>query len=143
MFGKTQEATIAYSPMIFLWMAISGLLGYVIIRRSVKVILNLAEKAKHFAGEKIGEEIKISQGDELKDFALAFNRITDDLEKKIVKLEYSRSLTRELFQQIGQTITSTQKLEGLLTLIVQSLRKVLMAKAGFIAIYEKTVNAFS
>ena len=63
-----------------------------------------------------------------------------ELEVKIKELEDSRNLMRELFTKIGQNIISGQKLEALLVLIAQSLRKVLKSESSFIALYSKSLQ---
>jgi len=140
LFTKEMEASLGYTRLVIFWMVASGLFGYVIIKRAIQSILGLIGKAKDVAAGKTDEKISAIHNDELKDLALAFNRITADLEKKLRELEYSRSLTRELFQKIGHAITSSQRMEALLTLIVQSVRKVLRGEASFIALYDNNTG---
>lgn len=114
MFRPEIAAKMGYIRLIVFWMVVSGIFGYLIIRRAISQILALIRRAKDISEGKLGGKIEVVHQDELKDLASAFNRITSDLEKKIKELEYSRSLTRELFQKIGHAITSSQKLDALL-----------------------------
>jgi len=134
--NKNEASPTAYARLVIFWMVASGIFGYIVIKRSIKAILDLITKAKGLADGKFDGKIEVMHEDELKDLALAFNRITSDLERKIHELEYSKSLTRELFQKIGHAITSTQKLDALLNLVVQSTRKVLKAGGAFVALYD-------
>ncbi len=134
--NKNIDATMGYARLVIFWMVASGIFGFILIRRPVKAILQLINKAKNIAEGNLDEKIVVARRDELKDLASAFNRITADLEKKIAELEYSRSLTRELFQKIGHAITSSQRMDALLTLINQSVRKVLRGESSFITLYE-------
>ena len=138
--NKESQASVGYARLVIFWMVVSGLFGYVVIKKTIRSILNLIGKAKDISEGKFKGKIEVLHGDELKDLATAFNRITSDLEKKIKELEYSRSLTRELFQKIGHAITSTQKQEALLNLVVQSTRKVLKAEASFVVLYDDKDN---
>ena len=133
--GKCVPDLTTYVRIVILWVIASGVIGYVIIRRVVSSTIILINRAKKIAGGKTGERLNSPRQDELKELAGAINQITSDLEKKINELEESRNLMRELFTRIGQTITSNQKLEALLSLIAQSLRKALKAESGFIALY--------
>ncbi|MBN1354295.1 MAG: HD domain-containing protein [Candidatus Omnitrophica bacterium] len=125
-----------YVGIIIFWMLASGIAGGVIIKRIIESITNLTKKVKNIYREQAGAEIGNFQKDDLQDLAVAFNRLTRDLENKISDLEISRSLTRELFQKIGYAITSAGKIEVLFRLIVQTMRKVLAAEAGFLTLYD-------
>lgn len=125
-----------YARFIILLIIASGLVGYIIIRRSVSSVLRVIKQAKAIASGQEESVISVAHDDELKDLAAAFNHITSDLEKKIRELEYSKNLTRELFLKIENVVTSVQKIDALLTLLVQSTQKVLRAKAGFIVLYD-------
>ena len=136
LFNKKDVPSFDMVRIIIFWMLMSGVFGYFIIRRSVKSILNLISKARDIAEGKLNIKLDTPHQDELKDLAMAFNKITADLETKIKELEHSRSLTRELFQKIGNAVTASQKLESLLSLVIQSTLKAMDAEASFVAIYE-------
>lgn len=127
-----------YARIVIFWIIASGIFGFMLIRKPIKALLAMIYEAKKAAEGNL--DIKLNDGHraELKDLAVAFNRLTNDLERKISELEYSRSLTRELFQKIGHAITSSQKLDALLSLIGQSIRKVLRGESSFISLYEDT-----
>ena len=133
---KDSASPVGYARLVIFWMVASGVFGYIVIKRCIKGILNLITKAKDISQGKFKGKIEVLHDDELKDLAIAFNRITSDLERKIKELEFSRSLTRELFQKIGHAITSSQKIDALLNLIAQTTRKVLKAGSSFIALYK-------
>lgn len=121
--------------IIIIWMSLSGLFGYVFLRMTIKTLITVIKKVKSLSLGKKGEKIEIIWNDELKDLAQSFNKINATLEAKIKELEYSQRLTRELFQQIGEAITSTQKIKGLLDIIIHGLRKVLDTSINFISLY--------
>lgn len=133
--GRYAAISNYYLYYVVFLMAVSGTLGYFIIRSTFKNLLLFIISAKNLAAGKIEKVVNLAHQDELKDLALVFNKITSNLDRKIKELEYSHLMTRELFEKIGHVITSSQKMEALLALIVQSLRKVLKADSGFIALY--------
>jgi len=129
-----------YTRLVILWMVVSGVFGYILIRKIAKNILKITSAAKQLSEDGGTEKISISEEGELKDLAMAFNRMTADLEKKIKELEHSKNLTKELFKKIGAAITSSQKIDALLNIIAQSARTVLRAEASLIALYDKKDN---
>lgn len=133
---KNPEDLTSYARLVIFWVVASGIVGFFIIRRPISAILDLIKKAKAISEGSLDEKITVNRRDEIRDLAMAFNRLTTDLEKKISELEYSKSLTRELFQRIGHAITSSQKIDALLAIIAQSVRKVLRGESSFIALYE-------
>jgi len=62
--------------------------------------------AKKISNGKLGVKIDSLYKDELGELAVAVNKITSNLENKIKELEYSHSVTRELFDKIGHTLTA-------------------------------------
>ena len=135
--GKRVTVSSNYSSFIILCIIISGLFGFLLVRNTVQRILGVINSAKNISEGKTGNSVSALHEDELKDLAHAFNRITSDLDKKIGELEYSRKLTKELFQKIGDAVTSSEQLDTLLGIIIQSMSKVLKAEASFIALYDK------
>lgn len=136
LFEKKEIPSYDIVKLIIFWILISGLFGYFIIRRSIVSILNIISRARDISQGKLDVKLDTPHRDELKDLAVAFNKITADLETKIKELEHSRNLTRELFQKIGNAVTASQKLESLLSLVMQSTLKAMEAEASFVAIYE-------
>lgn len=117
-------------------MNVCGLFGFFAMRRIIKKTVTIIKKAQSISTEHDGGRIEVTWNDELKDFAHSFNRIKASLETKIKELQYSRSLTRELFQRMGHAMTSSQKMEALLNIIVHGMKKVLDAQSSFIALYD-------
>ena len=134
---KSNESLSFYSGyvrMIFLWMFASGIFGFLIIRNAVFSLLSLVRNVKNVSEVNVRKQLEAKQHDELHDMAVAFNRITAQMENKVKELEYSRKLARELFQKIGHAIVSSEKIGSLLMLINQSTKKVFEAEASFIVL---------
>jgi len=118
-------------------MIASGIFGYILIKGTITGVLDLIKQAKLISEQGSFDKIEAKHQDELKDLAMAFNRITSDIEKKVEDLEHSKKLTRELFEKIGYAISSSQKIDSLLSLINQGTKKVFEAEASFIVVYDQ------
>jgi len=126
---------VAHARVIIIWMSVSGLFGYLFLRRTVKTLVEIIKKAESLSLGNSGGRIEVGWSDELKDLAQSFNRINTNLETKVKELEYSQRLTRELFQQIGHAITGSEKIGSLFNIIVHGMRKALDASSSFVALY--------
>lgn len=131
-----KDSLLTHIRIIIVWMTVCGLLGYLFIRRTIKTLVTIIKQAESLSLGSNGQRIDVAWNDELKDLARSFNRIKSDLETKIKELQHSRSLTRELFQRMGHAMTSSQKMEALLNIIVHGMRKVLETQSAFIALYD-------
>lgn len=131
-----KDSLLTHIRIIIVWMTACGLLGYLFIRRTIKTLVTIIKQAESLSLGSNGQRIDVAWNDELKDLARSFNRIKSDLETKIKELQHSRSLTRELFQRMGHAMTSSQKMEALLNIIVHGMRKVLDMQSSFIALYD-------
>ena len=134
---SNKDKFLMYARVIIIWMSISGLFGYLFLRRTIKTLVMIIKKVEYLSLGNAGEKLEGAWNGEIKDLARSFNRINANLETKIKELEYSQRLTRELFQQIGQAITGSQKIEVLFNIIVHGMKKVLEIKTSFIAVYNK------
>lgn len=131
-----KDSLLTHIRIIIIWMTVYGLLGYLFIRRTIKTLVTIIKQAESLSLGSDGQRIDVAWNDELKDLARSFNKIKSDLETKIKELQHSRSLTRELFQRMGHAMTSSQKMEALLNIIVRGMMKVLETQSTFIALYD-------
>lgn len=132
-----------YTRLVIMLMVVSGIFGYFILRRAYSSILSVIDRVRTLSmGRNFKEKISVAHDDELKDLAGAFNRLTADLEKRVRELECSKRLTRELFQEIGAALVTTRKIDSLLRVVVQSVKKVLGAKTSFVALYDAEDGGF-
>ena len=127
---------VTQARIMLIMMTICGLFGYIFIRRVIKKLVAVIKDAEYLSTVNNGERIDVDWNDELKGLAMSFNKIKAELETKIKELQYSRSLTRELFQRMGHAMTSSQKMEALLNIIVHGMRKVLESQSSFIVLYD-------
>ena len=131
-----KDGLMTQARVIVILMNVCGLVGFFAIRRIIKKTVMIIKRMQCISVENDGERIEVAWNDELKDLAHSFNRIKASLETKIKELQYSRSLTRELFQRMGHAMTSSQKMDALLNIIVHGMKKVLETGSSFIALYD-------
>lgn len=125
-----------HERIILIQMSICGLFGYFFIRKTIKRLLEIIKKAEYLSSAAGAEKIEVACDDELKSLAGSFNKVKSNLETKIKELQYSQNINKELFQRVGYAITSTQKTEALLGVIVHGMKKVLEMSSVFIALYD-------
>ena len=127
---------LTHERIILLQMGICGLFGYYFIRKTINSLVNIIKKAELLSSATGPGKIEVVWDDELKGLAGSFNKVKSALETKIKELQYSQNLTRELFQQMTPTMTSIQKIEALLSVVVHGMKKVLNVRSSFIVLYD-------
>ena len=109
----------------------SAFIGYFLVaRRMVQSMLLVAEKAKEIASGRVTGRIEVGESNEIGEIARAFNRITQELEKKVDQLESSRQLVKRLLTRIGTAIISYEGIDNILTLTVENTVAALEAQMG-------------
>lgn len=109
----------------------SAFIGYFLVaRRMVKSMLLVAEKARAISSGDVKGQIDITEANEIGELARSFNRITQELEKKVEQLESSRQLVKRLLTRIGTAIISYEGIDNLLNLTVENTAAALEAQTG-------------
>ncbi len=109
----------------------SAFIGYFLVaRRMVKSMLLVAEKAKEIASGRVTGRIEVGESNEIGELARSFNRITQELEKKVDQLESSRQLVKRLLTRIGTAIISYEGIDHVLTLTIENTVAALEAQMG-------------
>jgi HD-GYP domain-containing protein (c-di-GMP phosphodiesterase class II)/HAMP domain-containing protein len=109
----------------------SAFVGYfVVARRMVKSVLLVAERAREIADGQVSGRIEVAESNEIGELARSFNRITQELEKKVEQLESSRQLVKRLLSRIGTAIISYEGIDYVLTLTVENTVAALEAQMG-------------
>jgi HD-GYP domain-containing protein (c-di-GMP phosphodiesterase class II) len=130
-----KDKLLAHSRIIIIWMTVVGIFGYLLMRRVIKRLIMIIKQVESLSSTDKDGKIDAVRNDELKHLSEYFNKIKAVLESKVKELQYSRSLTRELFQRMGHAMTSNEKLDALLNIIVHGMKKVLDARSSFVALY--------
>ncbi|HOW59229.1 MAG TPA: HD domain-containing phosphohydrolase [Candidatus Omnitrophota bacterium] len=117
----------------------SSLVGYWIIRRIASVIKTMARTANQLAEGKV-QALQMDmkdQSEEIRSLVKVFNNVNQDLEQQVSKLEQSKAVIQDLLKKIGNVITSEQKEESFLDLIVESMTKAMDAESGVLIMVDE------
>jgi len=120
----------------------SALLGYWIIRQIGSGIAKMSQSAQDLLSGKLisgGIEVK-DQSEEIRNLVKVFNEVNKNLENQVTQLEQSRTVIQDLMKKIGTVITSEEKTEGLLDLILESMVKAMAAESGALILLGEEVN---
>ncbi|MBI3010856.1 MAG: GAF domain-containing protein, partial [Candidatus Omnitrophica bacterium] len=111
--------------------AASMFIGYFfVVRRTIQSVLMVSKRVRAATSSGISSEIPVTESNEIGELARAFNRITQDLERKIEELEASRQLVKKLLTRIGAAIVSYEGIDNVLNLVVENTVVALEAQMG-------------
>ncbi|MBU3933262.1 MAG: GAF domain-containing protein, partial [Candidatus Omnitrophica bacterium] len=122
--------------IIFL-MVCSASCGYILSRRIVISILKLTKDAQSISQGNLSKRINTSERNEINTLAQYFNQITSELEKNIEDLKESKKVMQNVLLRIGGAMASTEKIESILGLTIETLTSALNARSGAIMLLEK------
>ncbi|MBI4597744.1 MAG: HD domain-containing protein [Candidatus Omnitrophica bacterium] len=113
------------------FMAASAFIGYFLVaRRTVQSVARLAQQARAVVSGKSAGRIDVHEGSEIGELAKSFNRITQELERKVEELESSRQLVKQLLSRISTAIISYEGIDSILNLIVENTVQALESQMG-------------
>ncbi|MGH8970324.1 MAG: diguanylate cyclase [Actinomycetes bacterium] len=112
--------------------AAAGLLVTVVARGLSQPFTDLTEAAERVARGDLDTRITGTADGEAGRLSDAFNRMTVELRRNMSALEQSRGDLRDSLERIGDTLTSTHDLEGLLDVVLETAVATLQAKAGVV-----------
>lgn len=118
-------------------MVCSASCGYILSRRIVISILKLTRDAQSISQGNLSKRIKTSEKNEINTLAQYFNQITSELEKNIEDLKESKKVMQNVLLRIGGAMASTEKIESILGLTIETLTSALNAHSGAIMLLEK------
>ncbi len=131
------KVTITKIRPFMLWILISSIAGYFIIRRIATLVSHFTHQAKIITTQDFSKRVSIEEDSEIGELAKSFNRITQDLELKIKQLEESRGLLQDVFHRIGEAMTSASGLENLLKLVLKNINIALGSTGSFIMLLDE------
>jgi putative nucleotidyltransferase with HDIG domain len=126
--ADTEEQS--YLRLVLVSIIASILIGYVILKVTMKSLVAIIHKARELSHSQLPEESDHINGDEISELARTFNRVTHELEKKIEELESSRALIKRLLSKIGSAIASYEGIDNMLGLIIENAAVALEADMG-------------
>jgi diguanylate cyclase (GGDEF)-like protein len=112
--------------------AAAGLLLTVVARGLAQPFADLTEAAERVVEGDLDTTIATDEEGEAGRLGTAFNRVTDELRRSLRELERSREDLRVSLERIGDTLTSTHDLDGLLQVVLETARATLGARAGVV-----------
>lgn len=115
---------------------------FLFLRYSIRSISYIREVAKRIADGNYKNRIDTEaiEMDEVGQLARSFNKITNDLETKIKELEESKKIIQDIFRKIGSALTTTEGIDQLLELIVETIVKGVLAESGCIMLLDEGNN---
>jgi HD-GYP domain-containing protein (c-di-GMP phosphodiesterase class II) len=114
-----------------------SLISFDLVRRSMLSLSRISKSAITIAQGDYTKRIEESTEEEISRIADSFNKITTELQDKIKQLEKSKALIQNILNKIGSAVTSTQGIENLLELILQTLVSGTNATSGAIFIIDE------
>jgi len=121
-----------YFRLTILLVVLLSLASFDLIRRSLLSLKQLDGYAKEIAEGNYKKRLDDTQRDDMGRLARSFNKITSELENKIVELESSKRLLHNILEKVGTAVTSTRGITNLMELILQSMVQGAEATSGAI-----------
>ena len=134
----TQEAGVDRSTTgLFLLILLAGALVAaalvtVVVRGLSQPLTDLTEAAERVVQGDLDTTIAPSDDSEVGRLSEAFNQMTSDLRQNMSALEKSRADLSVSLQKIGETLTNTHDLDGLLEVVLDTAVVTLQARAGVV-----------
>jgi two-component system cell cycle response regulator len=111
---------------------VAAVLVTVVVRGLSQPLTDLTEAAERVARGDLETPIAPSDASEVGRLSDAFNRMTSDLRSNMTALEKSRADLSVSLAKIGDTLTRTHDIDGLLQVVLETAVVTLQAKAGVV-----------
>jgi two-component system cell cycle response regulator len=108
----------------------AGALVTVVARNLSRPYAEITAAAERVAGGDLDTSISAATDGEAGRLGSAFNTMTDELRRSVAEVERSRDDLRDSLERIGDTLTSTHDLDGLLQVVLDTAVVTLQAEAG-------------
>jgi diguanylate cyclase (GGDEF)-like protein len=112
--------------------AVAGLLVILVARGLSQPYTDIADAAERVARGELDTDITPATDREAGRLGSAFNQMTGELRRSMAALERSREDLRDSLERIGDTLTSTHDLDGLLQVVLETAVVTLQGKAGVV-----------
>jgi len=133
MAGFMQKA----QPIMF-FVVLASVTGFFVTRNSMLNLLKILKEAKRIANGDLSRDLKTDELNEIGELSESFNKITSRLRKNIDELKESKKLLQNVLTKIGSAMSSSQNIDSLLELIVQTMSNGLSAKSGAIMLLDES-----
>ena len=112
--------------------AVAGLLVTLVARSLSQPYTDITDAAERVARGDLDADITPATDREAGRLGSAFNQMTGELRRSMAALERSREDLRDSLERIGDTLTSTHDLDGLLQVVLETAVVTLQGKAGVV-----------
>ncbi|MDP3711511.1 MAG: diguanylate cyclase [Mycobacteriales bacterium] len=111
---------------------LASLIALVLARATTRPLEELGEAAARIAAGDLETTIPVRSRDEVGTLAAAFNDMTEDLRTYIRALEASRDELQAGLARLGDTLSSTHDLDGILAVVLETAMAATRARAGMV-----------
>jgi diguanylate cyclase (GGDEF)-like protein len=118
--------------LLGLGLLVAALLGYFMARMVARPVQRLAADAVAIARGDLELNLETEGGDEVGRLGAAFNAITQDLRRYVTELRASRDEIRRGMERLGETLSATHDLNGMLAVVLDTAAVTLGAEAGVV-----------
>lgn len=128
---------IRWTIFLLVWLVF---IMFIFLKYSIKTVTRIIKTAKSIANGNYSNRIEVEDISEVGQLAKSFNKITGELEAKIKELQESKNILQDIFRKIGTAISSTEGIDKLLELIVETMTKGIFAESGCIMLLDSRSN---
>lgn len=127
------------------FLLVGAFLGYWIMRRTLRNIIEITAKNKKSLESLLGHEQVVDlleETNEIKVLDQSFSEMTTRLEENIKNLHHSKRTLHSVLARVGRGISSLQEIDAFLGLIVETVTEALSAKTGVLMLKDDERNGF-
>ena len=119
-------------PLLILGVVVAGALGFLLARTIARPVQRLSRDAIAIARGDLDVSVKADARDEIGALGAAFNTVTRDLRRYVGELRASRDELRKGMERLGETLSATHDLNGMLAVVLDTAAVTLAADAGVV-----------
>ncbi|MGH9285585.1 MAG: HAMP domain-containing protein, partial [Acidimicrobiales bacterium] len=128
--GRQTELAIILALVVAVVVVLIVLVGYVVSGLVTGPVQDLAAAALAVARGDLDRRVEVQGGRELAALGRAFNQMTDDLRAHVHELGQSRTELRQAVARLGDVLTSTHDLEGIIEVVLEASTLTLRAESS-------------
>ncbi|GAI23540.1 unnamed protein product, partial [marine sediment metagenome] len=123
--------------LTILLMVASACSGYILSRKTVISMIRLTKEARVTVQGNLRKQLKTQGKNEINELAQYFNQITGELQKSIEDLKTSKKVLQNVLLRIGNAMASSEKIDSILELTIETLTNALGAASGAIMLLKR------
>jgi diguanylate cyclase (GGDEF)-like protein len=123
--------------VVLIALAVILVLSEVVVRSITGQLGVYERRAKEVGEGKFAGSVPVHGNDEFAKFAIAFNSMSAELERRIDELENERQRVRRAVGRFGQALEATHDVSALLSIVVESAMEAVRARGGRLLIVDE------